>query len=113
MTDLPVEGPAAPPRVNGEVVFEAPWQRRAFGIAVDLCEQGAYEWRSFQQALIGRVAEAERGDHPFDYWQCWLNALGDVVEQTGLVALDELDQRSVSLAARPAGHDHEHGHPHR
>ena len=31
-----MEGSAALPRKNGELVFEAPWEGRAFGIAVAL-----------------------------------------------------------------------------
>lgn len=107
-TDLPVEGPGAPPRENGEVVFTEPWQRRAFGIAVSLCDQGEYEWRTFQQALIVRVAEGERSGEPFDYWRCWLGALEDVVDETGLIGRDEANERASSLASRPAGHDHRH-----
>ena len=31
--ELDLQGPAAPPRANGELVFEQPWQGRAFGLA--------------------------------------------------------------------------------
>ena len=43
------EGPAAPPRANGELVFEAPWESRAFGIAIALVER---------QAATGRTSAA-------------------------------------------------------
>ena len=33
-------GPAAPPRDNGELVFAAPWESRAFGLALALNEAG-------------------------------------------------------------------------
>ena len=33
-------GAAAPPRSNGELVFEAPWESRSFGMAVALSEPG-------------------------------------------------------------------------
>ena len=56
-----MEGPAALPRENGELVFEAPWEGRAFGIAVALAEQGRYEWEDFRQWLIG-VINAVRGE---------------------------------------------------
>ena len=34
------DAPAAPPRDNGELVFEAPWESRAFGVAVALHDAG-------------------------------------------------------------------------
>ena len=33
---LEIDGPAAPPRDNGELVFAEPWESRAFGLAVTL-----------------------------------------------------------------------------
>ena len=51
---LDVEGPAAPPRSNGELVFSEPWESRAFGMAVILYEAGAFTWPRFQAALDGR-----------------------------------------------------------
>ena len=52
---LPTEGPEAPPRRNGELVFEAPWESRAFGMAVALCEQGLFEWEEFRRCLIAEI----------------------------------------------------------
>ena len=34
------------PRANGELVFEAPWQSRAFGIAIALVERQASDWEA-------------------------------------------------------------------
>ena len=34
-----MSGPAALPRRNGELVFEAPWQGRAFGMALAVVER--------------------------------------------------------------------------
>ena len=42
-----MEGQAAMPRKNGEFVFEAPWEGRAFGMAVALKDQGHCEWGDF------------------------------------------------------------------
>ncbi|HET9317868.1 MAG TPA: cobalt chelatase, partial [Vicinamibacteria bacterium] len=46
-----MEGHAALPRKNGELVFDEPWQGRAFGMAVALHEGGAYDWEEFRQEL--------------------------------------------------------------
>src|SRR5207302_9267381 len=51
-----LEGPSALPRKNGELVFEAPWEGRAFGIAVALSERGTYGWDEFRERLVERLA---------------------------------------------------------
>src|SRR5581483_11355715 len=48
-------GSAAMPRKNGELVFAAPWEGRAFGLAVALSDQGLYNWEEFRQSLITQI----------------------------------------------------------
>lgn len=111
---LAVDGPAAPPRANGELVFAEPWESRAFGMAVSLYEAGVFEWTRFQAALIRRIAAWERGHAEgecWSYYRHWLEALEDVMAET--VPATEVEARAVALAGRPAGHDHgDHPHPH-
>jgi nitrile hydratase accessory protein len=100
--DADLEGPASPPRDNGEIVFGAPWERRAFGLAVALCRSGGCEWEAFRGQLIGRIAE----DPGRPYWQSWAAALEDVLAQTSKLVPAELDARHHGLLERAAGHDH-------
>jgi nitrile hydratase accessory protein len=112
---LDVEGPAAPPRSNGELVFAEPWESRAFGMAVSLYEAGAFTWPRFQAALIARIAAWETApgaDEPWDYYRLWLAALEDVLVAQGAVDAEEVTARARALARRPAGHDHRHDHDH-
>lgn len=106
---LDIEGPAAPPRSNGELVFAEPWESRAFGMAVTLYDAGAFTWPDFQAALIARIAawegSAER-DEPYDYYGLWLAALEDVLTGLCAVTTDEVTARARSLARRAPGHDH-------
>ena len=92
-----MEGAAALPRKNGELVFEQPWHGRAFGMAVGLHERGLFEWEAFRQRLIAHVAEAERADEPFDYYRCWLAALEDVLGGIGLTDGAELRERAYEF----------------
>ena len=46
-----LDGEAALPRKNGELVFNAPWEGRIFGMAVVLNEKGAYPWDAFRGQL--------------------------------------------------------------
>ena len=104
-------GPAAPPRDNGELVFAAPWESQAFGVALALHDAGRIDWEDFRQSLIREIADWEAA-HPsgegWSYYECWLRSLERLVSGTGLVAADDLRARRAELAARPAGHDHRH-----
>lgn len=84
---LDVEGVAAPPRRNGELVFEAPWQSRVFGLGaaiVETCFAGDRE--PFRQHLIAVIAAAP--ERP--YWDSWTIALQRLV-----VEADVLDEPSI------------------
>ena len=110
---LDVDGPAAPPRSNGELVFAEPWESRAFGLAVTLHQAGVFEWDTFRTRLIARIAEWESAHEPgecYSYYRCWLDALEDTVLDHELVGARELHARIETLANRPAGYDHGHDH---
>ncbi|MBD3004946.1 nitrile hydratase accessory protein [Streptomyces sp. 5-10] len=112
---LDIEGPAAPPRRNGELVFAEPWEGRAFAMAVSLYEAGAFPWPRFQAALIARIEAWETAlaqDEPYHYYRLWLAALEDVLVGLCVVSTDEVSARTYALAQRPLGHDHRHEHHH-
>ncbi len=92
-----MSGSAGVPRKNGELVFDEPWHSRAFGMAVALHEQGCFEWEQFRARLIARIAEAEQRPEPFEYYRCWLAALEDTLDTTGLLAGDETRERAYEF----------------
>jgi nitrile hydratase accessory protein len=98
-------GPAAPPRDNGELIFAAPWESQAFGVALALHDAGRIDWEDFRQALIAEIGAWETA-HTWNYYECWLRALERLVSGTGLIAPGDLRARRAELAARPEGHDH-------
>jgi nitrile hydratase accessory protein len=108
VADLDVSGPAAPPRRNGELVFEAPWESRIFGATLALVERGALDWETFRARLIAAIAvhDAQHPGEPTPYWSCWLSALESLLSDAGVCHPDELAAREQGLAARRPGHDH-------
>ena len=87
-------GAATPPMVNGELVFEAPWQGRAFGIARGLAEWGVYAWDDFRAALIEQIGAFDRGidagrldsavpTPQFHYYDHFLRALESILIVAG------------------------------
>jgi nitrile hydratase accessory protein len=53
--------------------FEAPWQARAFALAVAAHEAGLFDWPEWSAAL-GKALEGARPDGS-DYYERWLLAL--------------------------------------
>ena len=94
----------APPRNNGELLFQRAWEGRAFGMAVALSKKGHYDWEDFRRELISSIAEWEdqRGnDEPeWDYYQRWLVALERVLIESDLLTYQELESRTKELLTR-------------
>ncbi len=89
-----MDGQATLPRKNGELVFDAPWEGRAFGIAVALRDGGFYQWSDFRDRLIAEVARAQERLPSSTYYEQWLTALESLAVQRGLITAEELNQRT-------------------
>ncbi len=100
-------GELTPPMANGEVIFEAPWQGRIFGMAKALADAGVYSWDEFRASLIREVAAwDQRGSGDYAYYDVFLQALENLLAEKDLVAPEQLRARLLALRARPHGHDH-------
>jgi nitrile hydratase accessory protein len=108
------------PRRNGELVFAAPWEARAFGVAVALCREQGLDWDEFRGRLIDEIGawEAVHGtvepateDAAWSYYERWLAALERLVVERSLVTSDELEARTAEIAHATA-HEHDHDHDH-
>lgn len=87
-------GPAAPPRKNGELVFDAPWQGRAFGIALALRTHRPYRWEELRVLLEKRIAAAGPTDDGSHYYEYWVASLEELLEQRQSISSEELDRRT-------------------
>ncbi len=88
-----MQGELALPRSNGELVFAAPWEGRAFGIAVALNENGAYEWSEFQRRLAEEIAAAPPDNEGSVYYERWLASLERLLLEQGMISHEELEDR--------------------
>ena len=114
--ELPLPAKLQPPMANGEVLFEAPWQGRVFGMAVALRDAGVFAWPEFQAHLIDVIGDWD-AKHPdgspnYAYYDHFQTALSRLLAERGLVAAEALTTRVAEFAARPHGHDHDHYHDH-
>jgi nitrile hydratase accessory protein len=97
----------APPRSNGELLFQRAWEGRAFGMAIALSKKGHYEWEDFRRELISSIAEWEdqHGNDglEWDYYQRWLLALERLLKEAYLLNYQELESRTKELLACEQG----------
>ena len=63
------------PRSNGELVFDAPWQARVFGLAAAYLAATGRTWEPFRQRLIAAITAAPDGTPYFDSFTHALESL--------------------------------------
>ena len=100
-----MQGPEALPRRNGELVFEQPWESRAFGLAVSLSEAGVLPWPDFREALVSTIRESEQNGDGRTYYEQWTSALERLALEKGLVTEEGLQGRAGWLEE-----ESRHGH---
>ena len=81
-----MDGAEALPRRSGDLVFHDSWEKRAFAIAVTLCEAGYYNWDDFRDRLITEIgASGESATNPIleqpGYYEHWLASLEQLLEE--------------------------------
>ena len=93
-------GDAAWPAVDGEPVFDEPWQGRAFAMAFELVDRSGLSWDAFREQLVAAIAD----DPGRPYYESWLVALERLAVATGAVDHDAV-ARARNHAASYRYHD--------
>ncbi len=96
-------GDEALPRNNGELVFNEPWEGRAFGLAAALTKGGVYDWADFRDKLVEVTAASEKHSEQTGYYQRWFRALERLALDRGLVTSAELEARAEALSSDEHG----------
>ncbi|OMP68738.1 nitrile hydratase accessory protein [Domibacillus epiphyticus] len=96
MASMPEE--SSPPRKNGELYFEEPWESRAFGMAIALYDQKIYSsWDDFRSLLVEKIASWENTDgekNEWSYYDHWMGALEELVMKNGILDEQEIEKRA-------------------
>jgi nitrile hydratase accessory protein len=74
------------------MVFDAPWESRAFGMAAVMQEQGRWTWEEFGVRL---------GEWPSEratYYERWVAALEELLIEQGILTDEEIDVRAEEFA---------------
>lgn len=112
---------ALDPPGEDDVTFEAPWQARAFAIAVALRRQGDLDWGRFQDALIAELDGVDSSDEAA-YYRAWLRAIEGLLVDDGVVdratfadrvhEFERGERDASEFVVGDHGHHHDHDHPH-
>ena len=96
-----------------DFAFSAPWEARAFAMALRLSESGICTWDEFRRYLIVEIGKADKvrahgwvedGDH---YYTHFLGALENLLRDKGIVDTSMLEVKMHAIT--DAGHeDHDH-----
>ena len=91
----------AVPRKNGELVFEAPWQGRVFGMALSLRQRSPYPWSEFRDHLEREIAGAGPEDDGTRYYEHWLYTMEKNLIEKGVIDAKELEERTRYYLENP------------
>jgi nitrile hydratase accessory protein len=80
-----------------DVVFHAPWEARAFAIALSLCQRGNYDWEDFRRLLIAEISDADHAHSPDDYYRQFVRALEKLLTAKTIVRIDEVERQMQQL----------------
>jgi nitrile hydratase accessory protein len=88
-----MEGTGALPRKNGELVFDAAWEARVFGMTISMHERQLFVWNEFRDELIAEIGEADRTGSDSTYYERWLEAFEHLLVEKGFLSPAELAAR--------------------
>lgn len=97
----------AVPRRNGELVFDAPWEGRVFGMAVALSDHPDHPWDAFRSRLVAEIAAADEHGDDSGYYERWLASFERLLLETATITADELDARTAEFVSG-LWDEHEH-----
>jgi hypothetical protein len=90
-------GDVAWPAVDGEPVFDEPWQGRAMALAFEVLDRTGLPWDAFRERLVEAIAD----DPARPYYESWLVALERLALDVGAVDASTIgDARNHAAAYR-------------
>jgi len=91
-----------------ELVFQAPWEARAFALVNYLAASEHYDWSEWTNYLSREIAAAEPNSaDATSYYEQWVNACEKLLTVKGLLEPESLQRKIAELAS-----EHEAKHQH-
>ena len=95
--------PRIPTNADEEIVFNFPWEAKAFALVVHLYQQGHYTWVEWAAALSEEIKAAGAEDDGTRYYLLWLSAAEKLVAHKALAGAGEIRGRKVALEMAQGG----------
>lgn len=86
-----------------EIVFNNPWEAKAFALVVHLYQQDHFTWPEWAEQLSREIKAAGAGDDGSGYYLLWLAAAEKLVMDKALCRGAELTGRKSALEAAQGG----------
>jgi nitrile hydratase accessory protein len=89
--------------VDANQPFNAPWEARAFAIALRLTESGACTWEEFRRHLIAEIGKADKAlahgwiEPGEGYYTHFLRALENLLRERGIVDAPALEAKMRAI----------------
>ena len=93
------------PLPEEDPVFDAPWQAKAFSLAVGLHQSGLFAWKEWAELFSKNSREFERDKevtNNHDYYLIWLNTLEDMLEKKKSLHASEENHPSPVSPGNPS-----------
>lgn len=91
------------PRRSGELTFQSEWEKRAFGLALGLIEQGHFPFDDFRWRVVSAISGWERAnrgrEESYRFYEQWLQALEKTLVDKGIVSREEIDRKMAERAS--------------
>ena len=91
------EIPGVPTNAEHDIVFNFPWEAKAFALVVHLYQQGHFTWVEWAAALSTEIKAAGAEDDGSSYYLLWLSAAEKLVAHKALAGAGEISGRKVVL----------------
>ena len=114
MSDRRFRELAAELGIDEASAFSAPWEARAFAIALRLSAAGLFSWDEFRARLIAEVGASDRvreRDGTADqgeYYEHFVRALEAIVTEKGIASRLDLAAKLTEIQASAPHEDHDH-----
>lgn len=98
--------------LDAERTFSAPWEARAFAIAVRLSESGVCTWEEFRGHLIAEIGKADKArahgwvEPGEGYYTHFLRALETLLRAKGIIDNAALEAKMRELGPQQHQEDH-------
>ena len=99
MSEVPLmrDIPRVPTDDDDEIVFNYPWEAKAFAMVVHLYQGGHFTWPEWAEQLGHEIKTAGAEDDGSEYYLLWLTAAEKLIASKSICTRAEFADRKMTL----------------